>query len=306
MKKIALSITIPLCILIFSEIGYSQGFYFGRNKVQYTEFNWHILKTEHFDIYYYPEMKDIAEKGAKFAEDSYDFLQTKFNHTVNRRIPLIFYSSHLHFQQTNVTPGFIPEGVGGFFEFLKGRVVIPSNGNINHFRKVIRHELVHVFMHSKVARIMKDHGRFNSAIYPPLWYVEGLAEFWSSTWDSQAEMVIKDAVLQNYMVSLENMWTIQGTFMMYKAGQNIMEYIASNFGEEKVLLLMENLWKHKTFQDCFIETIGMSYREFDHQWLYDLQKEYYPSLADNDLSSRVSETIVRDGYNFKPAFYREK
>ena len=98
---------------------YCQGFYFGRNKIQYTQFDWHILKTEHFDIYYYPEMIDIAEKGAKFAEDSYYDLQTKFNHTIDHRIPLIFYSSHLHFQQTNTTPGFIPEGVGGFLNLLK-------------------------------------------------------------------------------------------------------------------------------------------------------------------------------------------
>jgi hypothetical protein len=28
--------------------------YFGRNKVQYEEFNFRILETPHFDIYYYP------------------------------------------------------------------------------------------------------------------------------------------------------------------------------------------------------------------------------------------------------------
>ena len=39
-------------------------YYFGRNKVQYDNFEWHILKTEHFDIYYYPEMKELAEIGA--------------------------------------------------------------------------------------------------------------------------------------------------------------------------------------------------------------------------------------------------
>ena len=94
--------TILICLLSAASI-FAQGYYFGRNKVQYTDFDWHILKTKHFDIYYYPEMKDIAEKGAKFAEDSYEILEAKFNHSVNRRIPLIFYSSHLHFQQTNVT-----------------------------------------------------------------------------------------------------------------------------------------------------------------------------------------------------------
>ena len=94
---------------------HAQFFYFGRNKVQYTEFDWRVMKTEHFDIYYYTEMKDLAERGAHFAEESYSLLQQKFNHTVNARIPLIFYSSHLHFEQTNTTGGFIPEGVGGFF-----------------------------------------------------------------------------------------------------------------------------------------------------------------------------------------------
>ena len=163
---------------------YAQGFHFGRNKVQYTKFDWQVLKTDHFDIYYYPEMRDIAEKGAQFAEDSYSVLETKFNFSVTKRIPLIFYSSHLHFQQTNVTPGFIPEGVGGFFEFIKNRVVIPGNGDLNQFRHVIRHELVHVFMHRKILHISKKHNRLDVS-YPPLWFVEGLAEFWSTEWDAR-------------------------------------------------------------------------------------------------------------------------
>ncbi len=88
----------------------AQFFYFGRNKVQYTDFEWHVLKTDHFDIYYYTEMKDLAERGAAFAEEAYSFLQLKFNHTLGSRVPLIFYSSHLHFQQTNTTGGVHPRG----------------------------------------------------------------------------------------------------------------------------------------------------------------------------------------------------
>ena len=299
------NILVILILQLFLVQVFGQGYYFGRNKVQYTDFDWHILKTEHFDIYYYPEMQDVAEKGAKFAEDGYQELQTKFNHTVTQRIPLIFYSSHLHFQQTNITPGFIPEGVGGFFEFLKGRVVIPSNGSLNQFKKVILHELVHVFMHSKINRVLKNKNRLNSAIFPPLWFTEGLAEFWSSDWDSQAEMVIKDAVLHNYMISLKNIWSITGTFMMYKVGQNILQYIDTEFGEDKILLIMENLWKYNSFRDCFWGTIGLNYDEFDEKWLYSLKKKYYPQLASNDFSKNVTSTIIRDGYNFKPAYYEQ-
>jgi len=298
-----LFIIIVFCHL-FNITASAQGFYFGRNKIQYTDFDWHIMKTDHFDIYYYPEMEDIAEKGAYYAEESFSFLETKFNHSVTRRIPLIFYSTHQHFQQTNVTPGFLPEGVGGFFEFVKGRVVIPNTGNLFKFRHVIRHELVHVFMHSKIYNIFMQHGKLEGT-YTPLWFTEGLAEFWSSEWDSQAEMVLKDAVLNNYVVGLENVYRILGTFTMYKMGQDIMEYIAWHYGEDKILLMLENLWKHDRFEECFREAIGKDYREFDNEYLYDLKKRYYPMMADDDFNSQVTETIVREGYNFKPTYYRE-
>ncbi len=296
-------IWITVALLIISSFPIqAQWFNFGRNKVQYTDFKWQILKTEHFDIYYYPEMEDLAERGAFYAEESYAILENKFNFSINRRIPLIFYSSHLHFQQTNVIPNHIPEGVGGFFEFLKGRVVIPSNGNLNHWKKVIRHELVHVFMHAKVYFANKEHGRIDGT-YPPLWFTEGLAELWSSEWDSQTEMIIRDAVLNNYIVPLSQIYAIHGTFTMYKQGQAILEYISDKYGPEKVLLLMENIWKYNKFSDVFREVIGLSYEEFDKEWLYHLKKKYYPLLDDHDFSQMVAETVVRDGYNFKPAYY---
>jgi hypothetical protein len=280
----------------------AQFYYFGRNKVQYTDFDWHVLKTEHFDIYYYPEMKDLAERGAFFAEESYRSLEKKFNHTLSQRVPLILYSSHLHFEQTNTVGGFIPEGIGGFFEFMKGRVVIPFDGSIAAFRHVICHELVHVFMHSKVTRVMSDHRQIQET-YPPLWFTEGLAEYWSTDWDMQAEMVMRDAVLNESVVGLDDMDRIYGTFIMYKEGQNALMHLASQYGEEKVLLLLENLWKGANFSDVFRATIGKDYKEFDRTWLYALKKQYYPLLQHEDAPSQVTSTLVGRGFNFKPAVF---
>ena len=96
---------------------------FGKNKVQYSEFDWRILAGKHIDLYYYPEEEEIAYLALKEAEDAYEKLSFRFNHHVFRRIPLIIYSAHHYFQQTNIIESFIPEGVGGVTEFLKGRVV---------------------------------------------------------------------------------------------------------------------------------------------------------------------------------------
>ena len=291
-----------LILLLGTSTACAQFFYFGRNKVQYTDFDWHVLKTEHFDIYYYPEMKDLAERGAAFAEEAYELFEVKFDHTLNQRIPLIFYSSHLHFEQTNTTGGFIPEGVGGFFEFLKGRVVIPADGSTAQFRHVIRHELVHVFMTSKLNRVLYDHRKPQDRT-PPLWFTEGLAEYWSTGWDTQAEMVMRDVVLNDIVVGLSDMDRIYGSYLMYKEGQNALQFLSKTFGEEKILLLMENFWKESSFNDDFKLTIGKSYKEFDELWLYDLKKQYFPLFASRDAPSMVTTNIVKEGFNSKPVVF---
>jgi len=290
--------------LLFSDLTYGQFLYFGRNKVQYVEFDWKILPTEHFDIYYYGEMEYIAKIGANYAEEMYNELKVRMNHIVTRRIPLIFYNTSNDFQQTNTTPGLIPEGVGGFFEFLKGRVVLPSDGSLHDFRHVIRHELVHVFMTNKVYRILKDH-RIPTDRLPPLWFVEGLAEFYSTEWDAQAEMLMRDAVLNNYFVSLENIYAIYGTFYMYKEGQNFLEFAAEKYGESKIGLLLDNFWMYSNFNRVLETTFKQSFEKIDAEWSYWLRKKYYPLMESSYPTEFGSSKITKEGFNFSPVFYRD-
>ncbi len=291
-----------LALLVLGTSASAQFYYFGRNKVQWTSFDWRILKTDHFEIYFYAGAEELARRGAAYAEEAYQELEQRFNHNVLEPIPLIFYSSHLHFQQTNTIAGFIPEGVGGFFEFLKGRVVIPSDGSPAQFRHVIRHELVHVFTHAKLSRVLADH-RIAMDRMPPLWFTEGLAEFWSTEWDTQADMVLRDAVVNNYAVPVEEMERIYGTFLMYKEGQHICAFIAERYGEEKLLLLLENFWRSATFSEVMKETIDRTYEEFDREWMYALKKQYYPLMATEDLPSGVARTLMEEGFNAKPVVY---
>ncbi|MGE5499062.1 MAG: hypothetical protein ACM3Q2_13355, partial [Syntrophothermus sp.] len=79
-----------LLFLVFSlpQTVYGQFYFFGRNKVQYDNFDWKILKTEHFDIYYYDEFGEMAEIGAHFAEEAFADLKVKFGGIIINRIPL--------------------------------------------------------------------------------------------------------------------------------------------------------------------------------------------------------------------------
>ena len=278
-------------------------YYFGRNKVIYNHFDWRILQTDHFDIYYYPEMSELVEIGAAYAEESYRYLENKLNISLNERIPLIFYATHAHFQESNTISFLIPEGIGGFFEFLKGRVVVPANGSIPEFKRVIRHELIHVFTHAKAHRVLKEHRQHNHSGLPS-WFQEGLAEYWSIGWDSDVEMFIRDAVINSYLVPVSNIYQINGTYLMYKEGQSILRFIDETWGEDKILQLIENLWMAPYFSDVMKLTLGIDLREFDERWSYYLKKQKFPLLQENDAASRVTEQLTHQGINIKPAFFK--
>src|SRR5512137_1933191 len=76
---------------------------FGQNKVQYKQFEWSILKSKYFDVYYYKEEEFLAERAAVIADACHDSLSHSFGHELTRRVPIIVYRSPNEFQETNVT-----------------------------------------------------------------------------------------------------------------------------------------------------------------------------------------------------------
>ncbi len=272
---------------------------FGKNKVQYADFQWQKTETAHFDLYFYPEEEELAAYAAAMAEEGYADLERKFAHTVQRRIPLIIYSSHVYFEQTNIIPGLLPAGVAGFTEFLKGRVVLPLSGSLPEFERVLRHELVHVFMADRIQGVLGRRGitDFRPA---PLWFSEGLAEYWSGKWDSYADMIMRDALFSRRLVAIDGIHFINGTFLLYKEGQSICAHMAATYGEDIFALLLDNWWRGHDFSEVFEKVTGDAQSKLDKDWQYRLGKEYLPDIAAGDPPSRFASPLTRRGFNVKP------
>src|SRR5437899_2129958 len=174
---------------------------FGQNKVQYRRFDWRFFPTEHLDLVFSPAEEQRGPGAFGYAEESYGVLARRFNHAVRRRIPLIIYASHTDFEQTNILPFVPPEGLLGVTEFLKRRVTLPFTGSYTDFRHTLRHELVHVFQLSLETEVFARYPRLHHATLP-LWYTEGLAEFFSAGEDSRDEMILRDLTVAGRLPGL--------------------------------------------------------------------------------------------------------
>jgi len=109
--RIAARVFVALVLLLPLAIP-AQAQYFGRNKVQWESFNFKVLRTDHFDIYYYDKEADVVNDIGRMAERWYTRLSTVFHHPLSGRQPLILYATQSQFEQTNVVDG-VGEGTGG-------------------------------------------------------------------------------------------------------------------------------------------------------------------------------------------------
>src|SRR6266550_4334446 len=177
--------------------------YFGQNKVQYRSFNFQSIRTEHFDIYYYPDERGGALDAARMAERAYARLSRILHHQFQSRKPIILYASQSDFQQTNVVDA-TGEGLGGVTEFFKHRAVLPFTGSYGEFEHVLQHEMVHQFQYDVYSRGHAGGGvQTLVAVNPPLWFMEGMAEYLSlGPINTETAMWRRDAIQTTFLPQL--------------------------------------------------------------------------------------------------------
>ena len=132
--------TAPALVLAFSALCIapaSRAAYFGKNKVQYKDFHWHVLETPHFEVLFYDGEGEVVQDAARMAERAYAQLSTLLKHDIKKRVPLILYASHSDFQQTNITDSMIDVGTGGVTELVRRRVFLPFTGSYGELEHVL-------------------------------------------------------------------------------------------------------------------------------------------------------------------------
>lgn len=298
MKKIL--VIFFLIIGLFPSLIYAQ---FGKNKVQYKDFTWYYIQTDHFDIYFSQEGSTLAEFTANAAENALASILQSFNYKINNRVSVIVYNSQNDFQETNVTDQYLSEGIQGFTELFKNRVVIQFTGSYKLFRHLIHHELVHavindMFYGGSLQNVISN----RAAVNLPLWFSEGMAEYQALGWDVDTDMFIRDAAIGEYLPDIQY---LDGYFA-YRGGQSVFYYIANKYGKEKIGELINKVKSTGSVEEGFKASIGLNIDELNARWKKDIKKMFWPDIAirkdPDEFAKRLTDPKEDGGsYNISPA-----
>jgi len=267
--------------------------YFGRNKVQYESFDFKVIHTEHFDIYFYPEKREAAMQAARIAERWYARLSRIFNHQLKGRQPLILYASSPDFQQTATIPGILGEGTGGVTEMLKRRIVLPLGVSLAESDHVIGHELVHAFQFDLTSEnAPKYAGASSVAMQVPLWLIEGLAEYLSiGPVDAHTAMWMRDATQREKLPTVKQLNNTQ--FFPYRYGQSLWAYITGKWGDGAVPRLMKSISRTGEYEGAIKKILGVSLEDLSKEWHESMKETYSPLVEMTQVSDQSGRVLIQ-------------
>ncbi len=263
--------------------------YFGRNKVQYDDFDFEVLSTPHFDIHYYPETGVVVEDVSRMAERWYERYARLFQHEFERPKPLVLYADQPDFQQTNTLQGFLGESTGGVTESLKNRVIMPMTGSYQDTDHVLGHELVHAFQYN-IAQSRQGTGMTGLSRLPG-WLVEGMAEYLSvGRNDPLTAMWLRDAARRDDIPSIKQM-TRETRYFPYRFGQAFWAYVGGTYGDEAVVDLFRRSLR-MGWDPALQSMVGIDSDSISANWAEMVKAQYLPLMEGRQAPSEVGTLVL--------------
>ncbi len=266
-----------------------------------------VLETtsHHYRIYYAKRDADVAGEVLQVAEAVWPTLARAYDAYDNYQTIDIFLED----------PGDYANG-DAIYEYSRVEIYLPHlnwvvRGRRNWVGNVTTHEIAHVFSLRQKARLwIFDDATlggytFNRQInwglllpwvplVAPSWWVEGIAQFESAqagfdTWDSQRDMIVRDAWLTHSLPTLGEIETYDGDWLqgerVYNTGFAFLRYLRDRYGLDQVRAL--------AFPKPFFNFDGAVRTVFGKS-LPDLYAEWQSTLIDRygDFQYLPRDTVV--------------
>ncbi|MEO7713123.1 MAG: peptidase S9, partial [Gemmatimonadaceae bacterium] len=291
MLRSSMRLAAPLALLVAILCGISDpadAQYFGRNKVQYEKFDFRILRTQHFDEYFYPAESLVVHDAGRMAERWYTRHSDMFRHTFDRK-SIVFYADQPDFQQTNVIGEELSEGTGGVTEGLRTRVIMPFTGVYADNDHVLGHELVHVFQYSIAESGPGGLQRLNTL---PLWLIEGMSEYFSLGRDDPlTAMWLRDATQRDRLPTIHQLNT-DSRFFPYRYGQALWAYVGGRWGDRAVVDVYRASLR-LGFEEGIRRVLGVSTDSLSKDWIAATRRAYVPVLDGRASPKQAGDAVLQ-------------
>jgi hypothetical protein len=213
----------------------------------------------------------VAESVLSEADAFFPFSRALRPDLLEEKIDIFIAPSEQSFEE--LTRGKIPHwGTACAFP-SRSTIILKSPRIVEVWREdlksILRHELVHIFVH-RIAR---------GGI--PRWFDEGMAIYMSGEWDLRNNLDLAIAVVSGGLIPLREMRTSypdaeRRVNLFYLESYSAVAFLTSSLGKDRTASFYHRLLTTGNFEAALFQQTGMTLEEFELKWQGWLKRNYHP------------------------------
>lgn len=255
---------------------------FGKNRIQYRQFDWQYLSGENFDVYYYDARKGIAQDALNFLEGEFDRVTDMIDYPPYFKTKVFIYNSLTDLRQSNMGLNRNNYKLGGETEFVKPFVEVAHLGTAQEFKEELLFRISDLMVNEMMfGGNLREMFQSNMLMNLPEWFVNGASLYVAKGWSSEMDDFIRQIIRTKKANRVTKLSGKQAALV----GQSIWNFITEKYGKSSMANILNYTRVTRNEEKSIQITLGISFRQMMMEW-----QRYYGEM----------EAIISKSYEPQP------
>jgi Tol biopolymer transport system component len=252
---------------------------FGKNRIQYRQFDWVYLSGENFDVYYYDGRKTVATQALEFLESEFDRITDLIGYPPYFKTKVFLYNSLTDLRQSNVGLNHTFFNVGGETEFIKPYVEVAYMGTAQEFKEELLFKISDLMLNEMMfGGNLKDMFQSSILMNLPEWFVDGASRYVAKGWDTEMDDYMRQLIRTRKAKRATRLEGIDAALV----GQSMWNFIAEKYGKSSVANILNYTRVTRNEEKSVSITLGISFRQLLNEWY-----RYYGEMQKTNSQSYI-------------------
>ncbi len=244
---------------------------FGKNRIQYKEFDWNYYASENFEVYFYDRGQDLARKTIDYLESEFSRITETIGYPPFSKTRVFLYNSVTDKQQSNFGVQGRDFTVGGQTNFVQSQLEVAYTGDFSSFKgklvETVTDMLIQEMLYGgNIAEMFQS----SLGAPVPLWFTRGVSSYVAYGWDKKSDDAVREYIAQEKQVRFTRLNT-ESTALI---GHSIWNFIAQRFGKRSISNILNLARIIRNEENSIERTLGIPFDQFMNDW-----KTFYANTA---------------------------
>ncbi|MEI8136633.1 MAG: hypothetical protein WCH21_04815 [Bacteroidota bacterium] len=265
-----------------AQFNYGHQMDFGKNRIQYQNFNWTYFDFERYRIYSYQGGTEISKYVSVTVNSQLPILEKKLDYQSEEKINILVYNNQNDFKQSNLGLSSDEQtNIGGVTKIIGNKMSVFFNGSHAELDIQIKAGIAQILMNQILyGGNAREMVRNSTLLNLPPWYVKGLVSYLSEGTNSYTDNYTYDALKNDHLSHFNRLEGKEAVL----AGHSLWGYIVESYGEAVIPNLLYMTRVTRSPDNGFLFVLGVSLSNL----VYDFTDAFNRRLFMNKDSLRKS------------------